>query len=210
MEHINWGVYLLAVILLTLSPGPDMLYVISRGLSDGRSGGVISALGLTLGVAFHALLAAFGLSALLAASETAYTLLRLAGAAYLVWIGIQLLRARGGVAVDRQRGGAGTPASRLFWQGTLSAVANPKLAVFFLAFLPQFVPAQAQQPTVAMLSLGLVFIAVAIPIQAMYGYFAGVLADWLAASPAAVRRLNQVSGVVILGLGLRLAFAERH
>lgn len=206
MDAINWPLYLTAVVLLTLTPGPDMLYVISRGLAEGRRSGVVSAMGLTLGVLSHALLAAFGVSALLLASEMAFVALKLAGAAYLFYLGVKMLRAGGGFAVPAD---GAAPTGSAFWQGAVSALLNPKLALFFFAFLPQFVPAGSAAPVRDMLVLGITFAAVAIPIQAAFGFFAGSLSGWLRRTPQASGRVTKVAGALLVLLGVRLLFAQR-
>jgi threonine/homoserine/homoserine lactone efflux protein len=204
---IAWGLFLAACLGLACTPGPDMIFVVSRALAQGPRAGLVSAAGLTLGLAAHTLLAAFGVSVLLATSDTAFTLLKLAGAIYLLWIGVQLWRAPPALHFDRSA--APLAMRRLFLQGSLSALLNPKLALFFLAFLPQFVPAGSATPVSDAVLLGLTFSAIGVAIQGAAGLAAGSLSEGLRRRPQAVRALFRVSGTLMIGLALRLLAAPR-
>jgi len=204
---IQWALFLGASLALALTPGPDMIYVVSRALAQGPRAGLVSAAGLTLGLAAHILLAAFGVSVLLRTSETAFMALKVAGALYLLWIGIQLWRAD--PRFDVQAAGDRAGSATLFLQGSLSALLNPKLALFFLAFLPQFVPRTSTTPTADALALGLVFAVIGIAVQAAAGLAAGVLSERLRHSDRALRGVFRASGAVMILLGLRLLFQPR-
>jgi len=184
-----------------------MIFVVSRALAQGPRAGLVSAAGLTLGLAAHTLLAAFGVSVLLATSATAFMLLKSAGAIYLMWIGVQLWRAPPTLHFERGATPLATP--RLFLQGSLSALLNPKLALFFLAFLPQFVPAGSATPVADAVLLGLTFSAIGVAVQGAAGFAAGRLSDGLRQRPRAVRGLFRVSGALMIGLGFRLLAAPR-
>lgn len=204
---IQWELFLAASLALAMTPGPDMIYVVSRALAQGRKAGLVSAAGLSLGLAAHTLFAAFGVSVLLKTSEVAFTALKVAGALYLLWIGIQMWRAAPRfdihAATDRLDG------RTLFLQGSMSALLNPKLALFFLAFLPQFVPAGSASPALDTVALGLAFAAIGIPVQAAAGWVAGGLSDALRRNPRAVTATCRFSGALMLILGLRLLVAPR-
>ena len=204
---IQWGLFLAASLALALTPGPDMIYVISRALAQGPRAGLISAAGLTLGLAAHTLLAAFGVSVLLRASPTAFVVLKVVGALYLFWIGLQLWRAAPQMDIRAASDRAGTAA--LFLQGSLSALLNPKLALFFLAFLPQFVPRNSLTPTQDVLALGLGFALVGITVQAIAGFAAGMLSERLRQSERALRGVFRTSALVMMALGVRLLVAPR-
>jgi len=204
---IAWGLFLAACLALACTPGPDMIFVVSRALAQGPRAGLVSAAGLTLGLAAHTLLAAFGVSVLLATSATAFMLLKSAGAIYLMWIGVQLWRAPPTLHFERGATPLATP--RLFLQGSLSALLNPKLALFFLAFLPQFVPAGSATPVADAVLLGLTFSAIGVAVQGAAGFAAGRLSDGLRQRPRAVRGLFRVSGTLMIGLGLRPLAAPR-
>ncbi len=204
---IQWGLFLAASLALALTPGPDMIYVISRALAQGARAGLVSAAGLTLGLAAHTLLAAFGVSVLLRTSETAFLVLKLVGALYLIWIGIQLWRAAPQLDLRAATDRAST--SSLFLQGSLSALLNPKLALFFLAFLPQFVPASSTTPTLDVVALGLAFSVVGITVQAAAGLAAGLLSQRLLGNQRVLRGVFRTSGLVMMALGARLLITPR-
>lgn len=204
---IQWGLFLAAALALALTPGPDMIYVISRALAQGARAGLVSAAGLTLGLAAHTLLAALGVSVLLRTSETAFLVLKVVGALYLIWVGIQLWRAAPQFDIRAASDRAST--GSLFLQGSLSALLNPKLALFFLAFLPQFVPASSATPTLDVIALGLAFSVVGITVQAGAGLAAGLLSQRLLRSQRVLRGVFRTSGLVMMALGARLLFVPR-
>ena len=204
---IQWELFLAASLALACTPGPDMIYVVSRALAQGRKAALISAAGLSLGLAAHTLFAAFGVSVLLKTSELAFTALKVAGAGYLLWMGIQMWRAA--PRIDIHAAGDRLDPKALFLQGSLSALLNPKLALFFLAFLPQFVPADSASPALDTVLLGLAFGAVGIPVQAAAGWVAGSLTQALRRNERAVCGAFRFSGALMLILGLRLLVAPR-
>lgn len=196
--------FLLAAVLLTVTPGPDNLMVLGIGMSRGRRAGIAFGLGCALGCLSHTLLAVVGVSALVAASPTAFTLLRWLGGGYLVWLGIGALRSAG---IGRVGPAAAEPAShtRLFLKGLLANAINPKVVLFFLSFLPQFVvPAQGRVEGQLAL-LGLVFTLQAALLFGLLGYFSGSVGTWLNRSPRAGQWLDRLAGTVFIALGLRLA-----
>jgi threonine/homoserine/homoserine lactone efflux protein len=198
--------FLAAALLITASPGPDNLMVLGVGMSQGRRHGMAFGLGCALGCLSHTVLAALGVSALIAASPTAFTALRIAGGLYLVWLGVNALRSRGG---GQAQGAADRPSpARLFRRGLLANAINPKVVLFFLSFLPQFVvPAQgdvALQTAV----LGLTFTAQAALLFGTLGFFAGGIGQWLQRRPRAGLWLDRVAGAVFVGLGLRLIVSK--
>ena len=199
--------FLATAILLTLTPGPDNLMVLSLGMAHGRLRGIAFGLGCALGCLSHTLLAVIGVSALIAASPVAFTALRVAGGLYLAWMGWHALRSRGGARVD----GAAVPATpprTLFFKGMLANAINPKVALFFLSFLPQFVVAGRGDATLQIGLLGLAFTAQAALVFALLGACSGAIGAWLARRPRAGVWLDRVAGAVFLGLGLRLIVAR--
>jgi threonine/homoserine/homoserine lactone efflux protein len=208
----NLPLFLAAALLVNLTPGPDMLFVAGSSAAHGRRAGVLAALGVGAGCLLHVTLAALGLSALLATSATAFAVVKWVGAAYLVWVGLSMLMARaarpGNVAAATPRQGA----SSVFWQGALTNALNPKVAMFFLAFLPQFIkPGEAGQ-ALSFVVLGLLFnlsgtvvnVAVALLTSRLRAVLTGgrggaKLAQWL----------KRAVGAVFLGLGVKLAFSSR-
>jgi threonine/homoserine/homoserine lactone efflux protein len=205
----DFGLFVVAGLLLNITPGPDMAYIVARSAALGWRAGAVAALAISAGCFVHIAAAALGVSALIAASALAFSLLKWAGAAYLVYIGIAMLRT--GAAPP------GTPAARVeratslravFWQGFLTNALNPKVALFFLAFLPQFIRADAPSKPLAFVALGLVFNLN----SAIWNLAVAAFAARLAATrPYARARLwlqRAIGGLFIL-LGLRLALSER-
>lgn len=207
MIEAAWLLFVATSLLVIATPGQDMILVMSRSVALGPTAGVVTAAGVSIGLVGHTVLAALGLGAILRASEMLFTGLKLAGAAYLVWLGIGLLRTRG--AELALRGSSARSPGRLFADGALSNLSNPKIAVFYFAFLPQFVPAGAAHPTLSMLALGLVFAGLTFLVKAPVGLFAGLLSGWLRARPRALVWLHRASGAVLVGLGVRLAMEPR-
>lgn len=195
--------FLLAAVLITASPGPDNLMVLSTGMARGRRPGIAFGLGCAAGCLSHTALALAGVSALVAASPTAFTALRWAGGLYLVWLGVQALRHAGPARLETASA-ATESTSRLFAKGLVANAINPKVVLFFLSFLPQFVqPAQGNVPLQIGL-LGLLFTLQAAVLFGLLGYFAGTVGGWLQRRPGAGLWLDRVAGVLFVGLGLRL------
>ena len=194
--------FLLAAVLITLSPGPDNLMVLSLGIARGRAPGVAFGLGCALGCLSHTTLAVLGVSALIAASPIAFLVLKIAGGVYLVWLGIQALRSRGTIEFARQPGS--DRMRTLFARGLIANAVNPKVILFFLAFLPQFVDAPRGSVALQTALLGVLFTLQAVAIFSAIGYFAGTLGEALRRRPAAGAWLDRIAGSVFILLGLRL------
>src|SRR5690349_3927962 len=175
MDAAALWLYVVASLALIATPGQDMLYVISRSLAQGRFAGVCSAIGVCIGILVHTALAALGVGAILQASEALFLALKLAGAAYLVGLGIRLLLAR--PAAGAIAGGARLSPPLLVWQGVLSNVTNPKIVLFFFAFLPQFVDPASAHPTRDLVFLGALYAVMALPIKIGVGLAAGSLSE---------------------------------
>jgi len=201
--------FLLAAALITLAPGPDNLSVLSLGLSRGRRAGIGFGLGCAAGCFTHTLWATLGVTALIAASETAFTLLKLAGAAYLVWLGVGALRSPG-ATLEAEAAAAPAAAMRPYLvRGFVANAINPKVALFFLAFLPQFVDPARGSAAAQTALLGTLFAAQTVLIFGAIGHYAGTLGGWLRGRPAVGRWLDRATGLLFIGLGIRLALAER-
>ena len=199
--------FLAAAILITLSPGPDNLMVLGTGIAKGRLRGIAFGLGCAMGCLSHTLLAVIGVSALIAASPAAFTTLKVAGGLYLIWMGWGAIRSRGGANVEAS-GAPNEPAGRLFAKGLVAAAINPKVALFFLSFLPQFVVAARGDANLQIGLLGLVFTLQAALIFGALGYFSGTIGQWLNRTPTAGMWLDRLAGAVFIGLGLRLIVAR--
>ena len=200
-------VFMAAALALNLTPGPDMLYVTARSVSDGRAAGVLSAFGIATGTLVHIAALALGLAALLTAVPLAYDVVRIAGAIYLVVIGIQLIaRPRTAAAV------ADLPRSSLrviFMQAVITNVLNPKVALFFLAFLPQFFDRSAGAPVPQIILLGLLFNIQGTLVNVAVALLASRGTNWLRASERRVAMLQRMTGALFVALGARLAVSSR-
>lgn len=199
--------FLAAAVLITVAPGPDNLMVLGFGISRGRAKGIAFGVGCGIGCLSHTLLAALGVSALIAASPMAFTALRIGGGLYLVWLGVQALRSRGQLRVDDARG-VEESLSRLFTKGLVANAINPKVILFFLSFLPQFVIAERGQIGWQTAQLGLVFTVQAAVLFALLGYFSGSVGQWLQRHGRAGVWLDKLAGTIFVALGVRLIVAR--
>jgi threonine/homoserine/homoserine lactone efflux protein len=195
--------FLAAAVLITLSPGPDNMMVLGVGMSRGRARGMAFGLGCALGCLSHTLLATIGVSALIAASPAAFTALKVAGGLYLVWLGFGALRSRGGAKASAVQA---EPESlrKMFMRGVLANAINPKVVLFFLSFLPQFVIAAHGHANVQTAALGIIFTIQAAVLFGLLGYFSGSVGRWLARSPKAGMWLDRAAGGIFVALGLKL------
>jgi threonine/homoserine/homoserine lactone efflux protein len=201
------GAFFAASVLLGLAPGPDNLFVLSQSALHGRCAGLSVMLGLCTGLLVHTSAVAFGVAVVFQTSALAFSLLKYAGAAYLAWLAWGALRAPASTLPP-----GSTPAVsrwKLYRRGILMNVTNPKVSVFFLAFLPQFADPARGSVTVQMLLLGGLFIAATVLVFGGIALLAGTLGQWLARSARAQVILNRLAGLVFLGLALKLATAER-
>lgn len=204
----TWLVFIVASLVLIVTPGQDMILVMSRSVAQGASAGVATAAGVSVGLVGHTILATLGLGAVLRTSEWLFVALKLVGAAYLLYLGIGLLLTKRSALVLGTT--AGTRSMRkLFLDGALSNLANPKIAIFYFAFLPQFVSPAAQHPTLTILVLGIAFAALTFLVKGPVGMFAGALSGWLRARPGVLAWVYRSSGAVLVGLGVRLALERR-
>ena len=205
--HELW-LFVASGLLLNITPGPDTAYIIGRSIQLGWRGGAAAALGISCGCLVHVLGAAIGLSALLMASSAAFLAVKLVGAAYLVLTGLQMLLSRAKPIADITGQGDETSIGRIFWQGTLTNVLNPKVALFFLAFLPQFVAADAPHKTLAFLSLGLIFIVTGTLWCLGVAAFAARAAGRIRQSAGVIAWINRSLGGLFIYLGFRVAMLE--
>ena len=206
--HDIW-LFVLSGLLLNITPGPDTAYIIGRSVQIGWRGGVAAALGICAGCLVHVFAAAIGLSALLAASSTAFTAVKWVGAAYLLYSGIQMLRWKApdnplATSVEKPA----IQLSHVFWQGALTNALNPKVALFFLAFLPQFVDADAPHKALAFMVLGLMFIGTGGTWCLLVAVFAARAARRVRQSGRALVWINRALGGVFVYLGIRVALLE--
>jgi RhtB (resistance to homoserine/threonine) family protein len=203
----NFGLFLAAGILLNLTPGPDTVYILGRSIAQGREAGVASALGISLGSIFHTCAAALGLSAILATSAVAFGTIKLIGGAYLIFLGVKMI-------FDRRRQ-LSLPSSfrrrttvAAFRQGILTNVLNPKVALFFLAFLPQFIDPASTTKVPAFIMLGLTFVTTGTIWCLILAWFASVFSERLRRNEKISQLLNRTVGALFIFLGIRLATAK--
>jgi threonine/homoserine/homoserine lactone efflux protein len=203
MIDVNWLLFVAASLVLIVTPGQDMILVMSRSIAQGAGAGLATAAGVCSGLLVHTAVAALGLGALIRTSEWLYLGLQIIGALYLARLGLQLLRApQQPLALGA--GGLRRP-GRLFLDGALSNICNPKIAVFYLAFLPQFVAPGASHAMLSLFALGIAFALLALMVKGPIGLGAAALSGWLRAHPASLVWLFRSSGVVLLALGVQLA-----
>lgn len=206
--HDFW-LFIISGLLLNVTPGPDMAYIVGRSVQLGWRGGIMAALGISTGCLSHVFAAAIGLSALLMASATAFLVVKWIGAAYLCYVGLTMLLSRArpaGETAARERGTAAL--SRVFWQGALTNVLNPKVALFFLAFLPQFVDAEAAHKALAFLALGLIFIFNGTLWCVSVAIVAARASGRVKKSGRTIDFVNRGLGALFVYLGARIALAH--
>jgi threonine/homoserine/homoserine lactone efflux protein len=202
------ALFIAAGLLLNITPGADFLFILGRGAAGGFGAGVRAALGVGAGCCVHMLAAALGLSALLAASAAAFTAVKWIGAAYLVYLGVTLLKKRGGLAADMGARREVTSMRRVFWQGFLTNVLNPKVALFFLAFVPQFIDAGSTTKIQAFLLLGVIFNINGTAWNVFVAWSAAALARRLDVTARIGLWVNRCLGALFLALGVKLAFSR--
>ena len=195
--------FLAAAMLITLSPGPDNLMVLGVGISRGRAQGMAFGLGCAFGCLSHTLLATLGVSALIAASPIAFSALKIGGGIYLLWLGVQALRSHGRVNVAQENAPIES-LSRLFAKGLFANSINPKVVLFFLSFLPQFVVAERGQVAWQTAQFGLLFTLQAALLFGVLGFFSGAVGQWINRNENAGRWLDRIAGTIFVALGVRL------
>ena len=202
--------FLLTAVMLTATPGPDNLMVLSIGMSKGRRAGIAFGLGCALGCLSHTVLAVIGVGAILAASPMAFTALKWAGGAYLIWLGTQALRHAGAVRIDGSSNNQAPAESlhRTFSKGLVANAINPKVVLFFLSFLPQFVDASRGSMELQLGLLGLLFTAQAAVLFGLLGYFSGSVGGWINRKPQVGKWLDRLAGTVFIALGVRMIVAR--
>ena len=205
MTTPSLALFIVSSLVLLLTPGPAVLYIIARSINQGRQAGVVSAVGLSLGTLVHVFAAAFGLSALLATSAIAFNVVKLLGAAYLIYLGIKTLRTP--LPTDTTVEAPPRQLKQIFVHGFIVNVLNPKLALFFFAYLPQFVDMSSGSVAGQIVMLGMIFTALGIISDSLYAIVSGTLGRWLKNNPTFVKMQRTVSGVVYIFLGATTALA---
>lgn len=198
-------IFMTAALALLLSPGPAVLFIIARSLEQGRMAGIISTLGIALASLVHALFAAVGLSALLVQSALAFSIIKYLGAAYLIYLGIRTLltKAKPHSLQEVKK----VPVLKLFRQGFIVNLFNPKTTLFFLAFLPQFVDPTRGSALLQIFILGLIFTTMAVISDSLYAIVAGTAKEWLSGSLRAARAQKYIAGIIYIALGITTALS---
>ena len=203
----DFGLFLVSALLLTLTPGQDTFYILGRSISQGRRAGMASVLGIGAGALVHTAAAALGLSAILAASATAFMAVKLLGALYLIYLGGRMLFARTSAAAI-PTDFKSTSFGAIFRQGLITNLLNPKVALFFLSFLPQFVDPGSPQKFLALLTLGLCFDVIGLTWCVCLAWFSSMLGKKLRGNSTFTEILNRTAGALFIGLGIRLAVTK--
>lgn len=201
-----WLFFALSWVLI-ITPGPDLIYVVTRGISQGKTAGVISAVGVTLGILVHTLFAALGLSIILKTSAIAFVVVKTVGAIYLIYLGIKSLVTRHDIDLAQVRH---LSQRKLFAQGLITNTLNPKVALFFMAFLPQFIASEAAASPIPFVLLGLSFAMSGFIFLVVLGYFSGRVGGFIQQNKNASWIVQKLSGVVMLLLGVKLAFSRNN
>lgn len=208
MDVQDFWMFALAGLMLNLTPGNDMIYVATRSAGQGIKAGIISALGITAGCMVHILAAVVGVSAILAQSAIAFEVIKYLGAAYLVYLGIKAL-------VSKSEGFTVSDSTerysykKIFWQGVITNVLNPKVALFFLAFLPQFIDVSAKAAHWQILFLGTWFNTSGLLVNVLVALLFGKIGGWLGNSPRFVRWQGRITGLMLIGLGIKVALSSK-
>ena len=204
----NLSLFVGATLLLAITPGQDFIYVMMRSASQGMRTGFIAVVGLMIGVMFHTLAAATGLAAILLTSSYAFNAIKYAGAAYLIYLGIQAFRQKGKLEIKQRNDNASD--LKILKEGMISSILNPKLALFFMAFLPQFISNEAGNDTFnQMLILGVLFALLSLPILLAVAILSAKFGDILTTNQKVSQFIGKATGLVLIGLGIRLGFVDR-
>lgn len=206
IEHF-W-VFALAALLLNLTPGNDMLYVAARSTSQGIKAGIISSLGIMAGCMVHILAAVIGLSAIIAQSALAFNIIKYVGAAYLVYLGIRSIISRKKTFEVKNKMQQQSY-TRIFWQGVITNVLNPKVALFFLAFLPQFINVESRHTALQILFLGTWFNVGGTLVNIIVAILFGKIGTWLSQSPRFIQWQERITGAMLIALGIKVALSKK-
>jgi threonine/homoserine/homoserine lactone efflux protein len=200
--------FLTTALLLLLTPGPAVLYIVTRSIDQGRKAGLVSVLGIEVANFFHVVAAVLGLSAILLSSALAFNIVKYLGAAYLIYLGLRTLASRDGA--QRAQLGERKNLRRIFSQGVVVNLLNPKTALFYFAFLPQFVDASRGSVSLQVLLLGLIFVVMAFTTDSLYAILAGTAGNWLRDNVRFWRFQRYFTGTVYIGLGVTAALAHTN
>lgn len=205
----DFFVFAFASLILNITPGNDMLYVVSRTTEQGVKAGIISALGIMCGCIVHVIAAVIGLSAIISRSAFAFEIIKYLGAAYLIYLGLHSFSSKKKFSILRPGNSSALSSKKLFWQGVLTNILNPKVALFFLAFLPQFITPGAGNEEWQILLLGFYFNISGTLVNILVAVLVGKLGNWLNKSPVFMRRQQKLTGLVLIALGIKIALSSK-
>lgn len=206
MDEIQITLFVFASLVVIITPGQDLLLVMSRAVTQGSRAGIITASGVSVGLIGHSVVTAFGLGALLLASKSIFIILKFVGAGYLIYLGTRFILSKSG-RLDLNNSQKVSP-KKLFLTGAFSNISNPNITIFYFAFLPQFISGRAENPMSQLLLLGLSFALLTFMVKGSVGYFAGILSLWLRSNPTILKWIDRASGSLLIGLGIKLAFEQ--
>jgi len=206
MEIINF-LFIISSVVIILTPGQDMLIVMSRSIAQGQKAGIMTALGVAIGLMGHTILATFGLGALLLASEWLFNIIKYIGAAYLIYLGYQLLSSKEHKLAMKDM--PKVSYKKMFMQGAISNISNPKITIFYFSYLPQFVIPNGESEALQLFILGTTFAIITFLLKAPIGFISGILSSWIKARPIVLKYIHKTSGVILVGLGLKLALSQK-
>lgn len=209
MGILHFQTFLLTGILLNLTPGNDTIFILTQSLSQGRKAGIIAALGISTGSLVHTLLAAFGLSLIIANSLFLFNLIKYSGALYLVYMGVKMLLDNSGFQTTLQQTKDKANYKKIYRDAIITNVLNPKVALFFIAFLPQFIDNQVQNTILPFLILGFTFILTGTIWCILLALFASLLFSRLQSQPSLSRTIQKICGFALFGLGIKVAFSQK-
>jgi len=206
---INFEAFILTGILLNLTPGNDTIFILSKSIGQGRKAGIVSALGIGAGCIVHTILAAFGLSLIIAKSLLLFNVIKYAGAAYLLYVGYKMLVDKSLLPAEKINTVPTVKYWKIFRDGMFTNVLNPKVALFFIAFLPQFVDPASTNTVIPLLTLGTTFVATGTIWCLMLAIFASAIFSRLKSNGNIAEYINKICGLTLIGLGIKVALTER-
>jgi len=213
LDIVHFPLFVASVVLLCVTPGPDLAYIIGQSMVRGRRAGILSATGVALGSCTHAIASALGLTALIAASPLLFTVIKYIGAAYLIYLGAKMMLSTFGISKERpldvQSNMAEVETRRLMLRGFITSITNPKVLLFFIAFFPQFVVIEGDHHAISFLVLGMVYALIGVMIDVLFAILAGGAAGAVAKNQTLRKMLDRVVGATFIGLGIRLALTRR-
>lgn len=206
MNFSQIELFVVAALVLLLTPGPSVLYIVTRSVSQGKGAGIASVLGVQFGAMVHVVAAALGISAIVLSSAAVFEFVKYAGAAYLIYLGIRALTKKAELNATEVEA---APLRSIFNQGIWVAALNPKTAIFFIAFLPQFVDTSRGNVPTQLFLLGMIYVSISVVVDSLYALLAGAIRPWLVRSPKIWQRERLVSGFVYIALGIITALGSK-